>query len=551
MEACTPAVTRMSAPAVQKLNALTSLRFFAAAIVVLLHASPLFGLQVDPWKPLALNNGVSFFFVLSGFILTYVYGEQPRLDRGRFMLARVARIWPAHIAALILFLLMASPIKWQQSGWDVWLTNITLTHGWAARPRFYHSFVGPSWSVSVEFAFYLCFMFLVQRLKQTWPWKLALAFGLVILTALLATLWQPNDVTLGENHHYWISGLMYFSPYARLFEFVLGMATALFWRQTASKFQWGPVTGSLLEVATLLLALLVMSQANTWSAALNDARGIGKPSAVWLRSGGAACLAFAVLILVMAQERGWLSRLLGHKLPVLFGEISYSIYLLHMPLLALWERQACWLTAQTGWMGFVLFSVMVLAGSYLMWALIECPCRRYLTSLWPKPSEVSAQAPTRSTSPSLSSWQGIAASLVVLAGVFIVLLQTSSRHCEGKITMLTPAGQPYTGALDRADHDLISGWAWNSQKPTAPVQVEIYDGKKLVLTVTASEHRADLVNHLGNCAHGFNVVTPQRFKDGRPHHLHVRIASSGFELPNPARWLLSEAASGSVSQARP
>ena len=86
----------------QKIDALTGLRFFAGIAIVIHHLHQ-FGLPayvLDGWL---LNNGVSFFFVLSGFILTYVY---PTLETHhavqRFWIARVARIWPAHMAALVL-----------------------------------------------------------------------------------------------------------------------------------------------------------------------------------------------------------------------------------------------------------------------------------------------------------------------------------------------------------------------------------------------------------------------------------------------------------------
>ena len=77
-----------------RLNALTSLRFFAAFVVMLHHfISGSLGFA-------GAAHGVAFFFVLSGFILTSNY---PHLstwqDRRSFLLARFARIWPAHVAA--------------------------------------------------------------------------------------------------------------------------------------------------------------------------------------------------------------------------------------------------------------------------------------------------------------------------------------------------------------------------------------------------------------------------------------------------------------------
>lgn len=73
MESAT-AGSALPAKETARLDQLTSLRFFAAMMIVMLHATGSFGIQKSA---LTLNQGVAFFFVLSGFILTYVY---PRLD---------------------------------------------------------------------------------------------------------------------------------------------------------------------------------------------------------------------------------------------------------------------------------------------------------------------------------------------------------------------------------------------------------------------------------------------------------------------------------------
>src|SRR5690242_19654398 len=91
-----------SVAAQKKLYALTSLRFVAAALIVLGHSQGTFGIPKDAWAPFVMSQGVSFFFVLSGFILTYVYPSLKLFGIRRFLLARFARIWPAHITAFIL-----------------------------------------------------------------------------------------------------------------------------------------------------------------------------------------------------------------------------------------------------------------------------------------------------------------------------------------------------------------------------------------------------------------------------------------------------------------
>ncbi len=77
-----------------KLDQLTSLRFFAAMVIVFHHATNSFGI-----RPIGVNlgQGVSFFFVLSGFILYYVYPKLATWPNIRqFWRARIARLWPAY-----------------------------------------------------------------------------------------------------------------------------------------------------------------------------------------------------------------------------------------------------------------------------------------------------------------------------------------------------------------------------------------------------------------------------------------------------------------------
>ena len=105
-----------------KLNALTGRRFVAASMIVLHHSRRLH----IPLPELAFDHGVSFFFVLSGFILSYAY---PRLESRsavfRFLAARIGRIWPAHATALLLaIVLLHLPLD------RTFVAKVLLVHGW-------------------------------------------------------------------------------------------------------------------------------------------------------------------------------------------------------------------------------------------------------------------------------------------------------------------------------------------------------------------------------------------------------------------------------------
>ena len=159
-----------------KLNCLTSLRVFAAMLIVIHHCVPKEHLlKVPVLRGMCLDHGVSFFFVLSGFILTYVYhGMQPTGYRD-FFVARFARLWPAHIATLALGFILGS----YSPGNGVYLAlNAAMLQSWWPVSPCYFSYNALSWSISTEFAFYLAFPFLIRNFRSTWHYKLFGSHGL-------------------------------------------------------------------------------------------------------------------------------------------------------------------------------------------------------------------------------------------------------------------------------------------------------------------------------------------------------------------------------------
>ncbi|HVX84099.1 MAG TPA: acyltransferase [Phycisphaerae bacterium] len=391
-----PDLTR---PAARRLHALTALRFVAAAAIVVTHTADLHLLPRSAISPFLLFQAVSFFFVLSGFILAYVY---PALDtwnaRGHFLLARFARIWPAHIIALLLLILINhNPLGYPAHSAGDWLrplgVNLLMLQSWLPYPWVYFAYNPAAWSISTEFAFYLMFPLLIHRWSRTWWWKLPLAAALAVL---MIALGNRPDVPAsaapvpGQLHQTTMVGLVYSHPVARLFEFVLGMTVALLWRRTTAALHLGRIAGTLLELAACILVV-----ANMYYAAgfIHWARGfawIGPGGAQWLEQGGSVCFAFAALIYVMAREEGWISRALSAPPAVLLGEISFSVYLLQQVLLMWYGYHSPYLYAVAPWKILLIFWSVLLVAAFLVWAAAERPLRRSIVRLWPAPPERSA-----------------------------------------------------------------------------------------------------------------------------------------------------------------
>lgn len=93
----------------------------------------------------------------------------------------------------------------------------------------------------------------------------------------------------------------------------------------------------------------------------------------------------------------------------------------------------------------------------------------------------------------------------------------------------TPA-LTYQGYLDSHTCSTIAGWAWNGTDDTA-INVDLYDGTTLMLTVPANQFRGDLLSAgKGNGVHAFYLSTPPVLIDGKAHTLSAKYGGTNLPL---------------------
>jgi peptidoglycan/LPS O-acetylase OafA/YrhL len=210
--------------------ALTSLRFFAALVVVLNHYDARQALL-----PFAIFDrgyeAVTFFFVLSGFILTYVHCTGPDLRQLNissrvFMVARAARILPAYYLALGLaapFFLysffVAQTLAWPQLVGGLIAVPLLLQAWYPPTAVLWNT---PAWSLSVEAFFYALFPAICRLMGRSSAISaLSLSFLAVVATSLLRQhFFQASSAPFGSP---WHSFCAYF-PAFHLPQFIFGMA---------------------------------------------------------------------------------------------------------------------------------------------------------------------------------------------------------------------------------------------------------------------------------------------------------------------------------------
>lgn len=282
--------------------------------------------QVDITAPLHFGYlGVHLFLLLSGFCLTYPLARRGvagmRLELGRFARRRAWRILPPYYSALAVFIplqifvpLHGAPGASEAAGAPLTAANVVshlfMFHNLS--PAWVGSINGSFWSLALEWQLYIVFPLLVWGFRR---WGLARTVTAVLVLTLIYRTWVfvTQDLSQPGAPH----SLVYALP-GRLFEFALGMVAAvrLAGLREAPPRAW--MRGYL--CAATVFGLLALFITRRWSqyAPITDV--------IW-------GLSFFCMVLCgggwSAAGGGWLE----WRPLVSLGLISYSVYLIHEPLI--------------------------------------------------------------------------------------------------------------------------------------------------------------------------------------------------------------------------
>lgn len=195
---------------------LTSLRFFAASGVFMYHLC-----RIYPGMPLKATStvgyvGVAFFFVLSGFVLTWSTPIYNGVEAKQFWIKRVARVYPSHLAMMVIALLL--PARPLPLTWVAVPPNALLLQSWFSPNDIAFGVNAVSWSLSCEAFFYLCAPLLISVLNALKPLQRYLAAA-----AGAGVAWSIGLVLAANGANVYA----YHLPIVRIGEFIIGIALAL------------------------------------------------------------------------------------------------------------------------------------------------------------------------------------------------------------------------------------------------------------------------------------------------------------------------------------
>jgi len=305
-----------------ELPALTGIRFYAALVVFLYHV-PSFvpGMKTYGDRSVLFNSGdvgVSFFFVLSGFILTYNYANTFRERVGtasytRFLWDRLTKIYPVHLLTLLIVLPIAifhpqRPLDWRALPFHLLL----LQCFWPSpTPAFSDYLNKPSWSISCEWFFYLlapvAMLFVLGKSRRWVPVVVAVAYAFGL--GLFLYNGQSDSTRL-----YFVSR---FAP-SRFMEFLVGIFLARLFL-TSSGRRLAGLSGVVTGAGIVLIV----------------AGAVYAPYAPWPLLGGGLLYVpgSALLILGLADGGGFPATHLSRPLLKRLGTASFSFYMIHEPLI--------------------------------------------------------------------------------------------------------------------------------------------------------------------------------------------------------------------------
>lgn len=345
-------------PRTARLDSLTGLRFVAALLVFASHSIASFEFTpvaeaIDPYlEPGAA--GVSFFFILSGFVLTWTHRPGDRV--GPFYRRRFARIAPAYWVAVIAFIPLNALARPEETGDLLWhmAPSFIGLHAWIPDNEYYWAGNGVTWSISCEMFFYAMFPLLIVwalRLSDRARWWAAGVLCLLVIVPPLVLA----PLTHGETVADWA---IFIFPVQRLWEFGLGILIAL-WIKEGRRIRRIGIWGALGLVA-IAYAIAVVAPAYL----------------IWV---AIPFIPFALTIATAAQaDLDGRPSVFRHPVLVKLGEWSFAFYLTHQLVIRAVDYVLEPTTVLVAIGATVLALVVSVASAYVLFSVVEKPLERRL-----------------------------------------------------------------------------------------------------------------------------------------------------------------------------
>jgi peptidoglycan/LPS O-acetylase OafA/YrhL len=362
----------------KRIESLTFFRFVAAVIIVIFHFGGSTRLA-QLGSPLIISGEqfVSFFFVLSGFVLMVAYYDRENENLWDFYISRLARIVPVYLIALAIVMFFRDFIPFTTTHRSLeFILNLTFLQAWF--PPYPLTLNFPAWAVSVELFFYLVFPFILWAIKKSgvsWKYLAVMAlftyiFTQAILSNLLVAGFYKGNPSVSHD-------LIYFFPLVHFCSFFLGVSGGYLYVKNKEQFSRSGWMPSSVMLASLVINYLMLQHPGFL------VRIIGIPLAF---GSSFYSLPFLLLILGLAYADNIFTRFLSNPFFRLLGDSSYSIYIFQLPISILYFISLSRIVKNDpGWSSDIYFSiyiVLLILFSILSLYLVERPAKKWLLAVY-------------------------------------------------------------------------------------------------------------------------------------------------------------------------
>lgn len=320
-----------------KISQITFTRFLAAMAIVISHFNKdLFLYKIDYISKIFLNAnvGVSYFFILSGFIMIVAYHKKDKIAYFDYYKNRFARIYPLYVVGLLLYLIT------RFSNFSIYKGFLYLfgLQSWIPGEAMILNF--PGWSISVEFLFYLLFPLLYNYLYSKGNKSIWVITAIIwIITQVFCNLYSGSSYYKGphtESHE-----LLYYFPLMHINEFLVGNLAGLYFVKNSGQKNYDVPVVIIFGLLLLSLVFVPLFYHN-----------------------GLMALLFIPLIILISRNNGLITKFFSWKPLEYLGEASYAVYITHIPVLYILREVLKW--------NHYDFSIDIVFGIYIIVLIITC-----------------------------------------------------------------------------------------------------------------------------------------------------------------------------------
>jgi len=302
------------------------------------------------------NIGVSYFYILSGFVMIIAYGNKNNINFLEYFKNRLARIYPVYLLAI--FLILGITFFNAVNIFDL-ILNIFMIQSWVPEKALTINI--PGWSLSVELFFYLSFPILLNQiyskktLKNITIWIILFwVISQIIFHLIISGILKPPFFSIKDSLYH---------PLLHFNEFLIGNLAGIFFTKKLKAYRRKYMFPILILICILIVIL-------KFPVGLNFHNGL-------------LAIMFIPIILLISLNKGIITKIISKKPFVFLGEISFGIYILQAPIWIIFSdyRMEKYLGLNKVFdftISFFIRLVILVVFSSLSYLYFEKPIRNYI-----------------------------------------------------------------------------------------------------------------------------------------------------------------------------